>query len=120
MTTEIQTAGEKDVSGQDQCVEDSLTPKKRSYAQMMASSPNSQEAHHSAEVSNKEATPDSEGSKSHLKRLKVMEPLASKDENAEKAEEFVEPSEENSQSLNSYLAAKMKSLNDKNEQENDS
>lgn len=95
MTAEIQTAVEKGASDQDQCVEDSLTPKKRSYAQMMASSPNSQEAHHSAEVSNKEATPDSEGSKSHLKRLKVMEPLASKDENAEKAEEFVEPPEAN-------------------------
>ena len=81
MNSEIQTAVEKGASDQDQCVEDSLTPKKRSYAQMMASSPNSQEAHHSAEVSNKEATPDSEGSKSHLKRLKVMEPLASKDEN---------------------------------------
>jgi hypothetical protein len=44
---------------------------------MMANSPNSQEAHNSAgkEESNKEATPDREGSKSHLKRLKVMEPL---------------------------------------------
>jgi len=66
---------------------------------MMASSPNSQEAHNSAgkEGSNNEGTPDGEGSKSHLKRLKVMEPFPSHEENKEsgqeKEEEFIEPAE---------------------------
>lgn len=90
---------EKDASDQGLGVEDSLTPKKRSYAQMMASSPNSKEARNSAgkEGSNNEVTPDNEGSKSHLKRLKVMEPVTSHEENKEsaqeKAEEFIEPAE---------------------------
>ena len=66
---------------------------------MMASSPNSKEAHNSAgkEGSNNEVTPDREGSKSHLKRLKVMEPFPPQEENKEsvqeKAEEFIEPPE---------------------------
>jgi hypothetical protein len=66
---------------------------------MMASSPNSKEAQNSAgkEGSNNEVTPDREGSKSHLKRLKVMEPFPAQEENKdadkEKAEEFIEPAE---------------------------
>jgi len=47
---------------------------------MMQGSPNSEEARNSEskEASNKEVTPDKEGSKSQLKRLKVMEPYSSK------------------------------------------
>jgi hypothetical protein len=81
---------------------------------MMASSPNSQEARNSAgkEGNNKEATPDREGSKSHLKRLKVMEPLPSKEENKdagqEKAEEFVEPAEVNASVTQNLVAEESK------------
>ena len=74
----------------------------------MASSPNSQEAHNSA--SNKEMTPDREGSKSPLKRLKVAQPLPSWQEkkDAEKAEEFVEPAEVNAPGTETLAAEESK------------